>query len=182
MNSYSQQAESIHHRLLLEAQHNHVLQQIAALQQHSHDLQTKEQTLNAAILNEMSQNVVNQPIPIQSLLQQSALSYRTSLPFSSSTILPSWNVLNPITADFPNLVYPSQGDSLLVHLHKQAMINQQVLSRHFTNKLLHVAITSHAASVPIPYILLQQEKIQPHTPPLVLNTFSLGCAGPASGQ
>jgi hypothetical protein len=126
MNLYSHQAESaLHHIHLLEAQHYSVLQQIAALQQHSNDLQTQEQSWNAAILNEMSRKMVNRSLPIQALLQQSSSSH-SGFP-SFLTIPPIWDGHAQSSAGFPfPLVYPNQDDSLRLHLHNQAVANQQV--------------------------------------------------------
>ena len=125
MNLYSHQRESaLQHVHLLEAQHNSVLQQIAALQQHSHDLQIQEQSLNAVIFNGMSQKMFNRALPIQDLLRQS-LSHSGLQPFSAMP--PIWNGRAQSSTSFPlSLVYPNQDDTLLLHLHNQAMVNDQV--------------------------------------------------------
>ena len=112
----------------LEAQHNAVLEQIAALQQHSQDLQSQEQSLTAVLLNEMSHKLGNSSNPIQAFLQQVSVQGDKISMVQPTHIWPGHNQ-NSLS---PAYSLPSQDESLLLFLHHQrAVMNHQV---GFSNK------------------------------------------------
>ena len=116
------QESALQHVQILEAQHSAVLQQIAALQQHSQDLQNQEQSLTAVIMNEISQKFGHSSYPIQALLQQMT-SQGSHNPFPSAH---SWLEHSQGPNNSFAFSLAPQDEALMLHLHKHAALNHQV--------------------------------------------------------